>query len=85
MHPLSLEVMTWSWGLFGAVTFVACVVRLGGPAGLPPEPTPRADPPRLRWLTPGSALLGIGETFAYGAYAGFAFTLIHNTVLRRTQ
>ena len=26
MHPLSLKVMTWSWGLFGAVTFVACVV-----------------------------------------------------------
>ena len=21
MHPLSLKVMTWSWGLFGAVTF----------------------------------------------------------------
>ena len=26
MHPLSLKGMTWSWGLFGAVTFVACVV-----------------------------------------------------------
>jgi hypothetical protein len=26
MHPLSLKVMTWSWGLFEAVTFVACVV-----------------------------------------------------------
>ena len=26
MHPLSLKVMTWLWGLFGAVTFVACVV-----------------------------------------------------------
>lgn len=26
MHPLSLKVMTWSWGLLGAETFVACVV-----------------------------------------------------------
>jgi hypothetical protein len=25
MHPLNLRVMTCSWGLFGAATFVACV------------------------------------------------------------
>lgn len=41
--------------------------------------------PGFRWLTPGSVLLGVVETFGYGVYAGFVFTLIHNTVLRRCQ
>jgi 2TM family of unknown function (DUF5676) len=86
MHPLSLRVMTLSWGLFGAATFVACVAY-----GLIAPPAFHASQlleqilPGFRWLTPGSFMLGIGETFVYGAYAGFVFTLIHNIVLRRSQ
>jgi hypothetical protein len=35
MHPLSLKVMTWSSALFGAVTYVLCVVYgLIAPKGL---------------------------------------------------
>jgi hypothetical protein len=41
--------------------------------------------PGFRWLTPRSAILGVGETFVYGAYAGLVFSLIHNAVLRRSQ
>ena len=66
MHPLSLKVMTWSWGLFGAVTFVACVVYgLVVPRAFT-RASSRADPPGFRWLTPGSVLLGVEETFVYG-------------------
>ena len=86
MHPLSLRVMTWSWALFGAVTFVACVVYgLIVPAAFHASQLLEQILPGFRWLTLGSFLLGVGETFVYGAYAGFVFTVIHNTVLRRSQ
>ena len=86
MHPLSLRVMTWSWALFGAATFVACVVYgLVVPAAFHASQLLEQILPGFRWLTLGSFLLGVGETFVYGAYAGFVFTVIHNTVLRRSQ
>ena len=86
MHPLSLKVMTWSWAFFGAATFVVCVLY-----GLVVSPAFHASQlleqvlPGFRWLTLGSFLLGVGETFVYGAYAGAVFTVIHNTVLRQSQ
>jgi uncharacterized protein DUF5676 len=84
MHPLSLRVMAWSWGLFGAVTFVACVVYgLVVPRAFHASQLLEQLLPGFRWLTPGSVLLGVGETFVYGAYAGLVFSLIHNAVLRR--
>jgi 2TM family of unknown function (DUF5676) len=86
MHPLSLKVMTWSWGLFGGATFVACVVYgLIVPAAFHASQLLEQLLPGFRWLTPGSFLLGLVETSAYGAYAGAVFTLIHNAVLRRSQ
>jgi hypothetical protein len=45
----------------------------------------RVRRPGFRWLAPGSVLLGIGETFVYGAYAGLVFSLIHNAVPRRSH
>jgi hypothetical protein len=86
MHPLELKVMTWSGGLFGAVTFVACVVYgLIVPAAFHASPLLEQLLPGFRWLTPGSFLLGLVETLVYGAYAGAVFSLIHNAVLRRTR
>jgi hypothetical protein len=78
--------MAWSWGLFGAATFIACVVYgLVVPAAFHPSWLLEQVLPGFRWLTLGSFLLGTGETLVYGAYAGFVFTLIHNAVLRRCQ
>ena len=86
MHPLSLRVMTWSTALFGAITFAACVAYgLLVPAAFHAARALEVILPGFRWLSPGSFLLGLGETFLYGAYAGFVFTLIHNGVLRRSQ
>jgi len=39
--------------------------------------------PGFRWLSVGSFILGLVETFLYGAYAGLVFSGIHNVVRRR--
>jgi hypothetical protein len=41
--------------------------------------------PGFRWLTVGSFILGLVESFLYGAYAGLVFVPIYNLVLRRWQ
>ena len=86
MHPLSLKVMTWSWGLFGAATFAACVLSgLVVPRAFHAGQLLEQILPGFRWLTLGGFLLGLGGDLACGLYAGLVFTLIHNAVLRRVQ
>jgi hypothetical protein len=86
MHPLELQVMTWSGSLFGAATLVACVAYgLIVPAAFHASPLLEQLLPGFRWLTPGSFRLGLVEPLVYGAYAGAIFSLIHNAVLRRTR
>jgi len=41
--------------------------------------------PGFQWLSPGSFVLGLVETFLYGAFAGLIFTLIHNFVTARVK
>lgn len=84
MHPLNWKVMTWSAGFFTALTFVICVVYgLMMPKALHMTQFLEITLPGFQWLTPGSFILGLVETFLYGAYAGLTFTGIHNVVLRR--
>ena len=84
MHPLNWKVMTWSAGFFAALTFAICLVYgLVVPKALHMTQFLEITLPGFQWLTPGSVVLGLVETFLYGAYAGLAFTGIHNVVLRR--
>jgi hypothetical protein len=84
MHPLSLKVMTWSSALFGAVNYVLCVLYgLIAPKGLHATQLLEWLLPGFKWLSLGSFLLGVVETFFYGAYLGLVFTLIYNAVQRR--
>jgi hypothetical protein len=39
--------------------------------------------PGFHWLSAGSFILGLVESFLYGAYAGLVFTPIYNVVARR--
>ena len=84
MHPLNWKVMTWSTGFFAVLTFVICTVygRVV-PRSLHMTQFLEITLPGFQWLTLGSFILGLVETFLYGAYAGLAFTGIHNLVLRR--
>ena len=86
MHALSWKVMTWSLGLFGAVTFVLCVAYgLVVPKAFHMTQFLEITLPGFRWLSLGSFVLGLVETFLYGVYAGLVFTPIYNFVLRRCQ
>src|SRR5262249_38225894 len=84
MHALSWKVMTWSPGLFCAVSFVLCVLYgLVVPKTLHMVQFLEITLPRFQWLSPGTFVLGLVESFLYGAYAGLVFTPIHNYVARR--
>ena len=86
MHPLNWKVMTWALGLFGAVTFVVCVVYgLLVPKAFHAVQLLEIAFPGFQWLSVGSFVLGIVESFLYGAYAGLVFVPIYNFVVRRCQ
>lgn len=83
MHQLNLKVMSVTTGLFGAVMFVACVVYGLLMPAFHNAALLEAVLPGFHWLTPGSLLLGVVETFVYGAFAGLVFAWLYNTVSRR--
>ncbi len=81
---LSNKVVTWSLGLFGAVTFVVCVLYgLIVPESLHMSGFLQSVLPGFRWLTPAGFLIGLVESFLYGVYAGLAFTPIYNALSKR--
>jgi hypothetical protein len=82
MSRLSVKVMTLTTGLFGGVMFLACVVYGLLVPSLHNAPLLEAILPGFRWLTVGSVILGVMETFLYGALAGFVFTALYNAVSR---
>jgi len=81
---LDTKVVTWSLGLFGAVTFLVCVAY-GGivPESLHMTGWLKQMLPGFRWLTPLGFVIGLVESFLYGVYAGLVYCTIHNTLVRR--
>lgn len=81
---LNIKIVSWSLGLFTAVSFVLCVVY-----GLIVPPSLRMAPflemvlPAFKWLTIWGFFLGLIESFLYGAYVGLVFVPIHNALARR--
>ncbi len=41
--------------------------------------------PGFSWLSPGSFVLGLVESFLWGVYAGLVFSPIYNFVARRAR
>jgi len=86
MSQLNWKVMTWSLGLFGAVSFVLCVIYgLIVPKALHSVQFLEMVLPGFRWLSPGSFVLGLVESFLWGVYLGLVFTPIYNFVERRVH
>ena len=81
---LKLKVVCWSLGLWAAASFVVCVLwGLVTPEALHMHEFLEQILPAFKWLTWWGFLLGLIESFLYGAYAGLAFVPIYNAVNRR--
>jgi uncharacterized membrane-anchored protein len=79
MRPLDWRAVTWSLATFGAISFTLCVVYgLVVPKTLHMVQFLEAVLPGFRWLTFGTFVLGLVESFLYGAYAGLVFTPLYN-------
>ncbi len=82
---LNMKVVSWSAGIFTGFTFVLCVLyglmapeRLHGMSLFL-----EAVLPAFKWLTFGGFLLGLAESFLYGAYVGIVFVPIYNFLNKR--
>ncbi len=81
---LNIKVVTWSLSLLAAVTFVVCVLYgLIVPKSLDMTIFLEGILPGFRWLTPVGFLIGLVESFLYGAYVGLVFTPIYNLLWKR--
>ncbi|MFZ3209309.1 MAG: DUF5676 family membrane protein [Geobacteraceae bacterium] len=82
---LNIKIVSWSLGIFTAISFVLCVIY-----GLivPPSlhhmaPFLEMVLPAFKWLTIWGFCLGLIESFLYGVYAGLVFVPIYNFLDRR--
>jgi len=81
---LNTKVVTWALALWTASTFVVCVVYgLVTPRSLHMPGILEQVLPAFKWLTWPGFLLGLAESFLYGAYAGLVFCPIYNALFRR--
>ena len=81
---LDTRLVTWTLGLWSAVTFLVCVIYgLIVPDRLHMTAFLEQVLPAFEWLTPVGFGLGLLESFLYGAYAGMLFCWIYNRLWRR--
>lgn len=83
MHRISISIIGHATSLFLAVTFVLCVgFDLIFPQFAMNEHW-RGMLPGFTWLSPGSFVLGLIESYAYGWYFALVWVPLHNFFLRR--
>lgn len=76
---LNMKIVTWSLGIFTAISFVLCVIYgLVVPQSLHMHEFLEMVLPAFEWLTVFGFILGFIESFLYGAYAGIVFVPIYN-------
>ena len=81
---LNMKIVSWSLGMWSAVTFVVCVLYgLIVPENLHMTTFLGQVLPAFKWLTWRGFLLGLIESFLYGVYAGLVYVPIYNFLKRR--
>lgn len=81
---INTKLVTWALAMFSAVTFIVCVIYgLLTPQSLHMHTFLEQVLPAFEWLTWWGFLLGLVESFLYGAYAGLVFCPIYNSLYRR--
>ena len=80
---LNTRLVAWALGLFTAVTFIVCVIYgLVTPQSVHMHTFLEQVLPAFKWLTWWGFLLGLIESFLYGAYVGLVFCPIFNWLHR---
>ena len=81
---LNTKLVTWALGIWTSITFVVCVIcGLVTPQSLHMSAFLEQVLPAFKWLTWWGFLLGLTESFLYGAYAGLVFCPVYNWLHRR--
>ncbi|NNE97604.1 MAG: hypothetical protein HKN25_01150 [Pyrinomonadaceae bacterium] len=81
---LNIKVVSWSLGIFAAISFVLCVLYgLITPESIHMHEFLEMALPAFKWLTFWGFLLGLVESFLFGAYAGIVFVPIYNFLFKR--
>ena len=81
---LSIKIVSWSLGIFTAISFVVCVAYgLIVPPSVHMAAFLESILPAFKWLTLWGFTLGLIESFLYGVYAGLVFVPIYNALFRR--
>lgn len=81
---LNTKLISWALGIWSALAFVVCVLYGAiTPQSLHMAPLLEQLLPAFKWLTWPGFLLGLAESFLYGAYAGVTFCAIYNQLVRR--
>ena len=81
---LNTKLVTWTLAIWTSITFLVCVIYgLVTPENLHMSAFLEQILPAFKWLTWWGFLLGLAESFLYGAYAGLVFCPIYNLLHRR--
>ena len=80
----NIKVVTWSLAIWTAFTFVFCVVYgLLTPSSMHMHAFLEQVLPGFEWLSWRGFLIGLIQSFLYGAYAGLVFVPIYNFLYRK--
>ena len=83
---LNVKVVSWALATSTAISFVVCVAYgLVTPETLHMHGFLEQVLPGFKWLTLPSFLIGLVESFLYGAYAGLIYVPVYNFFARRFQ
>jgi hypothetical protein len=81
---LNTKLVTWTLAIWTSITFTVCVIYgFVTPQSLHMSAFLEQILPAFKWLTWWGFLLGLAESFLYGAYAGLVFCPIYNYLHRR--
>ena len=81
---LNIKVVTWSLALWSAFSFVFCVAfAMLTPSSLSMHALLLQVLPGFEWYSWRGFLVGLIESFLYGAYAGLVYVPIYNFMHQR--
>lgn len=81
---LNMKIVSWSLGIFTAISFVLCVLYgLIVPSSVHAPEILEIVLPGFKWLTFWGFWIGLLESFLYGAYVGIVYVPIYNFLHRK--